>query len=316
MNASSDLLGVGELLVDWIATEAVPLAEAETFCRFRGGSVANVTANVALLGLRAALAAAVGADPLGDFLRAELHRCGVETGPVQIVPGVTTSMVIVSRSTTSPAFIPLHGAHRQLTPEALPLALLSRTRVLFTSALALAREPLRQAVLTALAAARQAGALTALEPNYHPRQWQDPAEGSAVIRQALALVDVVKPSLDDAERFWGAALPPAEVIARYHALGPRLVVLTGGAQGAWVSAGAGVTLVPARAVTAVDVVGAGDAFWAGLLSGLLDGLDAVAAARRGAALAARQVAQYGPLHDPVDRWALDSEPASPPAVTP
>lgn len=301
-----DLLGVGEVLVDWIATAAVSLTEAETFCRYRGGSVANVTATVALLGLRTALVAAVGADPLGDFLRADLQRCGVETSSIQVIPGVTTSLVIVSRSPTAPEFIPLHGAHQGLAPTMLPPELAGQTRALFTSALALAHEPLRQTVLTALTTARRADALTALEPNYHPRQWADPEEGRAVVRQALALVDVVKPSLDDAARFWGMTLPPAEIITRYQALGPRLVILTGGAQGAWLADSSGIIHLPALPVVAVAGVGAGDAFWAGLLSGLLDGLDAVAAARRGTALAARKVTQAGPLNEPIERWTLDT----------
>lgn len=101
----------------------------------------------------------------------------------------------------------------------------------------------------------------------------------------------------------------------------RVVVLTAGAAGAWVLVrdGGTVTHVPAVRLPdrpVVDTNGAGDAFGAAMLAGLLDGLGAVAAARRAAAAAAWACGSPGTQTDPVTPQRLDalterSTPATP-----
>ena len=63
-----------------------------------------------------------------------------------------------------------------------------------------------------------------------------------------------------------------ELTAEWAALGPALVVVTRGGDGALVRVtGSGEQeTVPAAATRLVDTVGAGDSFMAGLLSGMLD----------------------------------------------
>ena len=64
---------------------------------------------------------------------------------------------------------------------------------------------------------------------------------------------------------------PADVVRRWATLGPSLTVLTRGPEGCLgVTAGSIELALPAPDVTVVDTIGAGDAFQAGLLSGLAD----------------------------------------------
>ena len=73
----------------------------------------------------------------------------------------------------------------------------------------------------------------------------------------------------------------------------QLVVVKRGSEGATLVGHQGRVDVPAEPVPVIDVIGAGDALCAGLLSGLLDGLDPVAALRRGTWVAGRCVASAG-----------------------
>ena len=74
----------------------------------------------------------------------------------------------------------------------------------------------------------------------------------------------------------------------------RVVAVTAGRDGAWVArAGAAAEHIAAAPAQAVDPTGAGDAFAAGFLSGLLERVEPAEAGRRGAALAARAVAVAG-----------------------
>src|SRR5690606_39077589 len=76
------------------------------------------------------------------------------------------------------------------------------------------------------------------------------------------------------------------VVAGLLCRGVQTVLVKLGAEGARAHTRDGVWHVPAVPVTAVDTVGAGDAFTAGYLSGLLDGLDLAARRRRAVTLGA------------------------------
>ncbi len=93
----------------------------------------------------------------------------------------------------------------------------------------------------------------------------------------------------------GAAGPSAEAsrIAALLDAGVREVVVTCGAAGAWAVTGAATAAVPARQVPVADPVGAGDAFAAGYLSAVLDGLDLDERLRRAVTTAAFAVATRG-----------------------
>lgn len=77
------------------------------------------------------------------------------------------------------------------------------------------------------------------------------------------------------------------------AAGVTEVVVKRGARGATVFTADGATDLAAREVDAVDLVGAGDAFVAGYLSGLLDGADIPARLHRAVTTAAFAVATRG-----------------------
>jgi 2-dehydro-3-deoxygluconokinase len=83
------------------------------------------------------------------------------------------------------------------------------------------------------------------------------------------------------------------------------VVVTRGAEGATAYTAEGATSVPARRVRAVDVIGAGDAFVSGYLSGVLDGLDTADRLQRGAAVSAFAVACDGDWEGLPTRAELD-----------
>ncbi|TYB64919.1 hypothetical protein FXF51_20145 [Nonomuraea sp. PA05] len=88
-------------------------------------------------------------------------------------------------------------------------------------------------------------------------------------------------------------------------LGPREVVIKLGREGAYVTDGSVALRVPARAVSEVDPVGAGDAFVAGYLSGRLDGLDLAGRAERAVTCGAFAVATWGDWEGLPRRHELD-----------
>jgi fructokinase len=298
-----DLIAVGEVLIDLISEQVAPaLDEAEQFRRFPGGQVANVAWNVSLLGGRAAVVGCVGADGFGRFLQRELNRVGVETRYIREVGSAPTSLSFIVRHTATPDFIIYRGADSLLSPSQIPVQAIAQTRALHASAFSLSLEPARSAVLHALRVAREANCLVSFDPNYHPRIWNDTVPALEVLEEAYTYVDVTKPSRDDCCRLFGPQTDPERCISRFLEWGADVVVLTIGREGALVALQSGERWeMRPQEIAVSDVTGAGDAFWAGLLVGLLDGLPPRRATQVGQFVAERKLRTFGPLREPLNR---------------
>ena len=113
---------------------------------------------------------------------------------------------------------------------------------------------------------------------------------------------MTKPSADDARRVFGPDYEPEQYIEMFHDLGAEVVVFTRGEEGNLISENGRITAhVPARPVEVVDVTGAGDAFWAGFLTAILDGNPAEHSVLFAREIVERKLTTKGPLPSDIDR---------------
>ncbi len=142
-------------------------------------------------------------------------------------------------------------------------------------------------MFAAAAIARQAKVTVVLDPNMRFKLWT-PDQAREVLLALTREVDILLPGADEAELLTGEGEPLAAA-RRLVALGPRLVIVKLGPEGALAVTADEATPVPALQLPkVVDPVGAGDGFAAGFLAGQLKGLDLVeslALANRAGALA-------------------------------
>ncbi len=297
-----DLLVIGEALVDFISVEETwSLLEATTFQRFSGGSPANIATNVAKLGGRAAIIAKTGTGVFGQFLKAELRRAGVNIEYLVMDPQVHTSVIFVSRTKGTPDFEPFRDGDFRLEAHEISAEAIARAKVIHASMWPLSREPSRSAVEKAFQAAHSQGKLISLDPNYSPRIWPDIHEARQVIRRMMGYTTLTKPSLDDAQRLFGEGKSPEAYIALFHEMGPRVVMLTMGGAGMFLSMEGHQIFIPAQPIKIVDATGAGDSFWAGFLVALLDGNTLEHCALFAREIVGRKLTRIGPLPDNLDR---------------
>jgi len=317
-----DVLSVGEVVVDFISTEAVGQVEqAGGFRRYLGGSVTNLAANVARLGGRAAVAARVGDDAFGRFARREIERRGVISDYLKTDDTPRTTLAFITRSATTADFVIYRGSDARLSPEDVPQAAIERARVVHTSAFALSQKSSRTAVLDTLRRARARGCLISLEPNYHFSLWDadggrtttderrsltepSPTEPAEVLAEACRYVDVVKPSRDDCQRLFGSDFSPSDCAQCFHDWGVGKVILTQGAQGISIYEQGQLRHVQSREVPVADATGAGDAFWAGFLVAILDGRSLYESVLFGREVAEIKLRTVGPIAGSLDREAI------------
>lgn len=297
-----DLLAIGEAVVDMISTEEVErIRDARHFERYQGGSPANLARYVAALGKRAALVAKTGDDDFGRFLKAELNAAQVNTEALIMDPAVHTTTIFITRTPGTADSLAMRRGDYQLSPGEIDPALIRRARIVHASTFALSREPARSAIGKAFRLAHDAGKLISLDPNYNPPIWPNREEAQAVLADLFQYVRLTKPSLDDAQRLFGAGETPEAYIENYHALGPEIVVFTMGEDGVLLSQPQSLTHIPAADVDVVDATGAGDAFWAGFLVALLDGEEPEQCVRFAREVARRKLTRVGPLENKIDR---------------
>ena len=300
--AGLDLYAIGEVVVDFISISvADSLAEAKIFHSFVGGQPANLAIDLALLGRNTALAACVGDDGFGKMITKYLKESGVKTEFIQRTEKAPTSSAIIARHTKTPDFVVNRGADACLCFNADHKQVIANSRIVHSSAFALARDPSRSAVLETLKFAHDSECLVTFDPNYHPKTWPDSREINEHLISAYHYVDVTKPSLDDCERIFGERMSPENYAKRFLEWGASIVLITKGSAGVYLvtSEGDSYEIFPKK-VDVADVTGAGDAFWAGFLTSILDGSSPLEAACFGQVVAEAKVGVMGPITDMPD----------------
>jgi len=246
-----------------------------------GGSATITAIAAARLGLRVALAAVVGADSAGEFMLGLLTAEGVDTASIRVRPGLATGMTVALSRGSDRAIITATGAMTSLTACDIPPELVRRARHLHVSSYFLLEQSLGPGLARLFAQAQAAGTTTSLDTNW------DPAErwGSDHLRSALAHTDLLLPNKAEALHLSGEPTLRA-AIRVLTARGARVVVKLG-ASGALCADGNEIHRIEQPASPAgelVDTTGAGDCFNAGLIAGLLRGLELPAAAGLGCAV--------------------------------
>jgi sugar/nucleoside kinase (ribokinase family) len=252
-----------------------------------GGSAAITAVAAARLGLGVALAAAVGADPAGEFMLDQLAKEGVDVSAVVVRDDIPTGMTVALCRGADRAILTAPGAVASLTAADIPGSLLTRARHVHASSYFLLEGSLGPGLAGLLASARAAGATTSLDTNWDPSgRWAGPH-----LSAAMAQADVLLPNEAEALRLTGAA-SLAAAIRTLTAAGRTLVVKLG-ERGALCADGPVLRRVSLPPVTPADTTGAGDCFNAGLIAGLLDGLDLPRAVALGCAAGALSTAAPG-----------------------
>jgi 2-dehydro-3-deoxygluconokinase len=200
---------------------------------------------------------------------------------------------------TSVQYYRRHSAASGLAVGDVPDQLVREATLLHVTGItAMLSESSDAALTRAVAVAREAGTVVTFDPNVRrklgsPEAWRD------VITTIAASADVVLTGVDDAR-----AVTDGDPAAWFLDRGASTVVVKDGANGAWETDGDTTVRQPAFAVTAVDPVGAGDAFAAGWIHGRLCGLGRAERLRTAAAVAALCVGVRGDVPGLPDRETL------------
>ena len=288
-----DLACLGRLAVDLYAQQVgARLEDVSSFAKYLGGSSANIAFGVARLGLRAAMLSRVGDEQMGRFLTDTLKREGCDTSQVQIDPQRLTGLVLLGlkdRDTFPLLFYRENCADMALDAAAISEAFIADCRALLITGTHLSAPTVRAASSTALAYAKIHQVLRVLDIDYRPVLWGLTKRGEGANRfvanadvtdQLQAILPAFDLLIGTEEEFLIAGGVAGDLLASLRAVrtvSKAALVVKLGAAGCCFIPGAipgritDASTVQGERVEVMNVLGAGDAFAAGLMTGFLQG---------------------------------------------
>lgn len=260
------ILCCGEALIDMIPTQND--AGEPGFTPHVGGAIFNTAIALGRLGILTGFVSGLSSDLFGDRLRAALAASNVGT-----------DLAITSDRPTTLAFVQLTGGHasytfydentagRMLDADNLP-KLPSSVSALYFGGISLISEPCAE-FYTRLALRESANRAIIIDPNIRPGFITDATTYRARLGRLFEQADIIKVSDEDLNWIFPGPEALTDKVKALRDMGPKLVILTRGGEGASVLARGGNMIdVPSQRVQVVDTVGAGDTFNAGVMAHL------------------------------------------------
>jgi sugar/nucleoside kinase (ribokinase family) len=284
-----DCLSAGILVVDHLTSpiahvpRAGELIMADELPLSIGGNAANVSVNLARLGVKVGAAGCVGDDAFGQFAVETLKRAGVDVRGVRVLTAgvATAATLIINVIGEDRRFIHAAGANAVMTADDIPADLVRQCKVFYVGGYLLMPPLERRGTLVNLfRQARAAGARTVLDVVV-------PGAGDHwhKFEEILSETDVFLPNVDEAQLITGLTDPRAQA-ERFRAAGVKTVVITQGDRGTLLVEEGRTLSAGVYPTQFVGGTGAGDAFDAGFIAGMLAGEDSVGCLRWGSALGA------------------------------
>ncbi|MDE0298705.1 MAG: sugar kinase [Candidatus Poribacteria bacterium] len=269
-----DVLSLGIFVVDVIGRpidtfpEKGRLMVFDEFEMHSGGCANNTAITLSKLGINVGAMGRIGTDTFGDMVLQVLDNNRVDTRAMIRDADINSPVTFVAvASDGERSFLHYMGTNSVLSEDDMNLDLIRSSKILHVAGTFVMPKLDGEPTARILRHAKDAGVTTSLDT-----VWDTSGNWLKTLEPCLPYIDVFLPSIEEAEQLTGLDSPPE--IARFLMdYGIRTVGLKMGERGSYVRTGTDEIYVPAYEVDVVDATGAGDAYVAGFLAGIVMGWD-------------------------------------------
>ena len=231
-----------------------------------GGCAHNTGIDLAKIGIKTAVIGKVGSDGFGDFMVGSLEKNGIDCRGVARDREVATSATMVMvHGDGERSFIHYIGANATLTDADIDFEIIKSSKILHVAGAFLMPGFDGEPTARVLKKAREMGVTTALDT-----AWDSRGNWMKLLEPCLEYVDYAVPSIEEARMVTGRH-EPEDVAKALMDKGVGVVALKMGSEGCYIRSSDIELRIPIYKVRALDALGAGDAFAAGFLAGLVNG---------------------------------------------
>jgi len=294
-----DVTGIGETLVRLSVYPGTRLENAHQLAVHTGGAETNVLGVLSQLGHSCGWVGGLAKNDLGRRVAGDLRRFGIDISGAFHCSSARMGVYFVEHAddplVTRVVYDRDESCASTLSPDLVDWDLVLDTRILHLTGITPALSPSALATVEeALSRAKAAGVKVSFDVNFRSKLWSV-SNAASVLGPLLESVDVLICSHRDATLVFGCSDDPSDAIRD---LADRTsadhVILTRGDHGAMLFDGSAVHQRGALPATSVDRLGAGDAFVAGVLHGVLKG-DVFLGMKYATALASLALSQFGDM---------------------
>lgn len=304
-----EVITLGETMVMFSPEGQGPLRYMHQFRKRIAGSESNVAVGLCRLGHTAGWISRVGRDEFGRFILKELRGEGVDVSHVVEDENAPTGIMfkeLRSGRETRVTYYRKGSAASFMTEEDLDEEYICKAKILHITGITPALSPgCLRTLQTAVKMAKRCNIPVSFDPNIRLKLWSA-EQAREVILQILPDCNMVMPGLEEAELLLGTS-GIQQSIERLLEMGIQIVVLKTGSDGCWVADRNEMKHIPGfDPGTVVDPIGAGDAFAAGFLAGILEELPLQQCAVMANAMGAMALTTPGDYEGLPDRQELDA----------
>lgn len=269
------IIALGEVLIDFTPAGKSDRGRLLYECN-PGGAPANMLSCLAQFGHDCRMIGCVGEDAFGEEIIAAIAGAGVDCRYMAKSKTAPTTLAVVSLKADgdrSFSFYRDNGADVSISPDDITDDMLDGASLVHVGSLSLTHEPVRSATHRLLELAREKGVPVSYDPNHRPLLWKSAEQAREGMKSLLPMADIVKVS--DEEAVFLTGLDDLDAAARKLLVengNIRVLFLTRGAQGSsyYLPSGKCGTLPGLSGAQIVDTTGAGDYFFGGAVSRLLE----------------------------------------------
>jgi len=270
----ADVTCLGILVADVIGkpVESLPergkLALVDRMELHSGGCASSTAVDLSKIGIKTAVIGKVGDDGFGDFLVNALSRNGVDcSGVVRDKQAATSATMVMVHGDGERSFLHYIGANATLRESDVDYDVVRSSKILHVAGAFLMPGFDGEPTARVLAKAKKLGVTTSLDT-----AWDSRGNWMKLLGPCLQYVDYAVPSIEEARMVTGK-YDPADVAKALMDKGVGTVALKMGDAGCYIRSKDAELSIPIYKVDAVDACGAGDAFAAGFLAGIVNGWD-------------------------------------------
>lgn len=309
-----DLITIGRAAVDLYGEQiGSRLEDMTSFAKYLGGCPANIAVGTARLGLKSAMITRVGDEHMGRFVRDTLAAEGVDVSAVTTDPQRLTALVILGikdQDTFPLIFYRENCADMAIEPGDMRPELIASAKAILVTGTHFSTPGTDSACQHAIKLAKKSGTRIIFDIDYRPVLWGLTAPGlgeerfianDKISRHLLTIVPVcdVIVGTEEEVHIAGGSTNTLTALRALRNASKALIVMKRGPMGCVMfpneisaSIEEGI-LAPGFPVEVFNVLGAGDAFMSGFLSGWLKDKPLTECARLANACGALVVARHG-----------------------
>jgi 2-dehydro-3-deoxygluconokinase len=310
-----ELVTIGETSVVFVAKKMGRMRYSSEFEIRPGGAEATVAVGLVRMGHSAGWVSRLGNDELGYYLLTLIRGEGVDVSQVDMSDSAQTALFLRERLPAGKArhfYYRSGSAFSTMDADDLDEEYLATARIIHLSGITPSLSlSCRRLVDKALELAKKHHIPVSFDPNMRKKLWTA-QKAREIMEPIFQQVDYVLPGMEDMQAIYGDDVTELEVIQHLRSLGCKSVIVKIGSRGAVVG---GTSMKPIYVdgipvENPVDLMGAGDAFAAGFIAGLLENKSLVDAAEQGNTVARISIQSPGNIESLPTRRELEMEKAN------